>query len=277
MRTTRPTFQRLTGGLAALALGATLAACGGSDDSGSAQDPAAGDTTATSSTTDEPSESTTTDEPAEVDEGGQIAPDQFAQMIKDGIAKTTTAHVVFAAGAGGSGGFSGDGDVDYSSQPPNMKLTMKMSGQELHMLMVDGVMYIESPQAPGKFMKYDLADPNNPLGSQLVGQLDPAKAMSQFADALSSVQSLGEEDVDGESLAHYVMTIDTTKLATASQAAGMPQELEADVWLDDENRMAKSSIDLGPVGSYDTTLSDFDKPVEIKAPDDSQVVEPPKM
>jgi hypothetical protein len=277
MRTTRPTFQRLTGGLAALALGATLTACGGSDDSGSAQDPAAGDTTATSSTTDEPSESTTTDEPAEVDEGGQIAPDQFAQMIKDGIAKTTTAHVVFAAGAGGSGGFSGDGDVDYSSQPPNMKLTMKMSGQELHMLMVDGVMYIESPQAPGKFMKYDLADPNNPLGSQLVGQLDPAKAMSQFADALSSVQSLGEEDVDGESLAHYVMTIDTTKLATASQAAGMPQELEADVWLDDENRMAKSSIDIGQGATYDTTLSDFGDPVEITAPPASQVVAPAKM
>jgi hypothetical protein len=276
MRTSRPTIQRLTGGLAALALGVTLTACGGSDGSESAQDPAVADTTPASSTAADPSESASSDAPADIDEGGEIAPDQFAQMIKDGIAKTTTAHIVFSAG-GAAGGFNGDGDVDYSAKPPNMQMTMKISGQEMQMVLVDGAMYIESPQAPGKFMKYDLSDPSNPLGSQFVDQLDPAKAMSQFTEALSSVQSLGEEDVDGETLAHYVMTIDTSKLSTAAQAAGMPQELKADVWLDDENRMAKSSIDLGQGNTYDTTLSDFGDPVEIKAPPASQVVEPPKM
>ncbi|MEO6512072.1 MAG: LppX_LprAFG lipoprotein [Nocardioides sp.] len=276
MRTTRPTIQRLTGGLAALALGVTLTACGSSDNSESAQDPAGSSTTATSGTTDEPSESTSSSAAADIDEGGEIAPDQFAQMIKDGIAKTTTAHIVFSSGAGGAGGFSGDGDVDYSATPPNMQMTMKVSGQELHMVMVDSVMYIESPQAAGKFMKYDLTDPSNPLGSQFVDQLDPAKSMAQFADALSSVQSLGKEDVDGESLAHYLMTIDTTKLSTATQSANMPPELKADVWLDDESRMAKSSIDLGQGATYDTTLSNFGDPVDIAAPPASQVIEVPK-
>ena len=277
MRTTRPTIHRLTGGLAALALGVTLTACGGSDGSSTAQDPAAGDTTSEATgSSDEPADSESSDAPADVDEGGQVAPDQFAQMIKDGIEKTTTAHVVFSAGGAG-GGFEGDGDVDYTATPPNMQLTMKMSGQDMHMLMVGGVMYIESPQQAGKFMKYDLTDPNNPLGSQFVDQLDPAQAMGKFADALSSVESKGEEDVDGETLAHYVMTIDTTKLDAASQAAGMPKELTADVWLDDESRMVKSSIDLGEAGTYDTTLSDFDEPVDIKAPPASQVVDPSQM
>src|SRR4029079_19070 len=40
MRTSRPTLRRLTGGLAALALGATLTACGGSEPD-TADDPAA--------------------------------------------------------------------------------------------------------------------------------------------------------------------------------------------------------------------------------------------
>lgn len=278
MRTARPTIHRLTGGLAALALGVTLTACGSSEDSTSAEDPAAGadsSSQATTGSSDDPSESASSSA-AVIDEGGQVAPDQFAQMIKDGIENTKTAHVVFKAGSA-AGGFTGDGDVDYSTQPPDMQLTMKLSGQAMKLVLVDGVMYIESPQQPGKFMKYDLSDPSNPLGSQFVDQLDPAKAMTQFADALSSVESKGEEDVDGQTLAHYVMTIDTGKLSNASQAAGMPKELTADVWLDDQNRMAKSSIDLGQGGTYDTTLSDFDEPVDIQAPPASQVVDPSQM
>jgi LppX/LprAFG-like lipoprotein len=270
--TARPTMQRLTGGLAALALGLSLAACGGSDDSGAVDEPNATDSSATSSAADEPTESPVGDDPADIDEGGEIAPEQFAQMIQDGIEKTKTAHVTFAT-SGGTGGFSGDGDVDYAAAPPNMQLTMQVTAsQELHMLLVDGVMYIESPQAEGKYIKYDLSDPNNPLGANFVDQLDPATAMTQFTQALSSVSSLGDEDVDGETLAHYVMKIDTSKLQTASQSAEMPAELTTDVWLDDENRMAKSSIDLGQGSTYDTTLSDFDKPVDIQAPPDDQVV-----
>ncbi len=272
MRTTaRPTLQRLTGGLAALALGLGLAACG-SDDSGATDEPSASDSSATSGATDEPTESTSTDDPADIDEGGEVSPEQFTQMIQDGIEKTKTAHVTFTT-SGGSGGFSGDGDVDYAASPPNMQLTMKVTAsQELHMLLVDGVMYIESPQAEGTYMKYDLSDPSNPLGANFVDQLDPATAMTQFTQALSSVSSLGEEDVDGQTLAHYVMTIDTSKLKTASQSTEMPAELTTDVWLDDEHRMARSSIDLGQGSTYDTTLSDFDKPVDIQAPPDDQVV-----
>ena len=272
MRTTaRPTMRRLTGGLAALALGLSLASCG-SDDSGAADEPNATDSSATSGATDQPTESTATDDPADIDEGGEVSPQQFAQMIQHGIEKTKTAHVTFTT-SGGAGGFSGDGDVDYAAAPPNMQLTMKVTAsQELHMILVDGVMYIESPQAEGKYIKYDLSDPNNPLGANFVDQLDPATAMTQFTQALSSVSSLGDEDVDGQTLAHYVMKIDTSKLQTATQSTEMPAELTTDVWLDDENRMAKSSIDLGQGSTYDTTLSDFDKPVDIQAPSDDQVV-----
>ena len=46
------------------------------------------------------------------------------------------------------------------------------------------------------------------------------------------------------------------------------------VWLDDEGRMAKTSMGLGAV-QYDATLSDFDKAVELEAPPADQVVSPP--
>ncbi len=194
MRTVRPTIQRLTAGLAAVALGASLTACGGSDGSEAADDPVAADSS--SATTPEPSDSAATD-PAPLDDGGEIAPADFVARIQNGIKNTTYAHIVFTMT--GAMGMQGEGDVDYTASPPNMKMTMSLSGQELDLLMVDKAMYIESPQAPGKYIKYDLDDPSNPLGSRLTGSLDPAASLSQFADAVSSVTSLGEEDVDGQS------------------------------------------------------------------------------
>jgi hypothetical protein len=39
--------------------------------------------------------------------------------------------------------------------------------------------------------------------------------------------------------------------------------------------MVKSSIDVGSGATYDATLSDFEKPVEITAPPADQVLTPP--
>lgn len=272
MRATRPTIQRLTGGLAVLALGAVLTACGGSGDSDAVDEPAP--TGSSSSTSTDPSETVSTEEASPIDDGGEVAVADFVARIRHGIENTKYAHVEFSMG-GATGGMEGQGDTDYTVTPANMKMTMSISGQDMNLLLVDGVMYMESPQAPGKFLKYDLSDPSNPLGSQLTGQLDPAASMAKFAEAVSSVTSLGEEDVDGQTADHFVMTVDTSKLGTASPAAGLPAELTADIWLDGDDRMVKSSIDLGGGATYDATMSDFDEPVEISAPPADQVMTAP--
>ena len=69
MRTPRPTLQRLTGGLAVLALTATLTACGGNEPE-SADDPAPV-SSSSSATADDPTASAATgatDEPVEFDD-----------------------------------------------------------------------------------------------------------------------------------------------------------------------------------------------------------------
>ena len=271
MRATRPTIHRLTGGLAVLALGVMLTACGGSGDSSAADEPAPA--ASSSSTSADPSETVSTEEASPIDDGGEVAIADFVARIQHGIENTKYAHVEFSMD-GATGGMEGQGDTDYTVTPANMKMNMSIGGQDMNLLLVDSVMYLESPQAPGKFIKYDLSDPSNPLGSQLTDQLDPAASMAKFAAAVSSVTSLGEQDIDGQSADHFVMTIDTSKLATTSPAAGMPAELTADIWLDGDDRMVKSSIDLGDA-TYDATMSDFDKPVDITAPPADQVVVAP--
>jgi hypothetical protein len=284
MHVVRPSRTRLTGkltgSLAALALIGTLTACG-SDDSepAEAQDPAPTSSSSTATDESSPSESTSestseaTDEPSVIDDGAQVDVTAFVDRLQAGIENTKYAHIEFTMGGAG-GDMKGSGDLDYTSKPPNMDMSMEMGPETVGMLLVDGFMYIQSSQAGGKYIKYDLSDPNNPLGSGLADQLDPAGSIKTFTEALSSVVSGGTEDVDGRELDRYELTIDTTQLKGQAETAGLPEEMQFTVWLDEEDRMAKTSMGLGPV-QYDATLSDFDKAVELKAPPADQVIEPP--
>lgn len=277
MRTPRPTLRRLTGGLAALALGAALTACGSGTEPDAADDPAPA-ATSSSAPADDPTSadaSEGTEEPQQYDDGGQVDPDEFVARLKAGIAKTKYAHIEFTMGGAG-GDMSGSGDVDYTATPPNMQMSMKLGPESVGMLLVDGVMYVQSSQAGGKYIKFDLDDPANPLGSGLSEQLDPAGSVEAFTKAVTSVTSSGSEDVDGQSLDRYELTVDTTKLASdgSGTSAPLPPEVTMVVWLDDEGRMAKTSMGLGAV-TYVATLSDFDKAVELEAPPADQVLSPP--
>jgi hypothetical protein len=271
MRAVRPIRTRLTGTLAALVLGATLSGCGSDDpQAGEGPTPVADPS---SSTVAEPSDSPTAEDPEKVDEGSQVDVARFARRLRAGIARTHYAHLDFTmSGAGGE--MTGAGDVDYTAKPPNMEMSMEIGPQTVGMLLVDRVMYVQSSQLGDKYLQYDLGDPANPLGAGLSDQLDPAGSIEAFTRALSSVTSGGKEDLGGRTLDQYVLTVDTSRLADQAAAAGLPAEIQVVVWLDDQDRMAKTSMAMGPI-QYDATISDFDTEVELHAPPAGQVVTPP--
>jgi hypothetical protein len=212
-------------------------------------------------------------EPSPIDDGAQVDADAFVERLQAGLRRLDYAHVDFTmSGAGGE--MTGDGDVDYTSTPPNMRMTMEIGPESIGMLLVDEVMYVRSSQAGDKYLRFDLGDPSNPLGSGLSDQLDPAASIETFMQALSSVTSGGREDVDGRSLDRYVLVVDTTRLADHASAAGLPPQMEVTVWLDDQDRMAKTSMGMGAI-QYDATLSGFGDAVELDAPPDDQVATQP--
>jgi hypothetical protein len=268
MRPVRPIRTRLAGVLTTLALAGALTACG-------SEDPQAADSSSPAADTSSPTTATSpsaTDEPQSLDDGGEIAVDDFVAKLQAGIDKTKYAHIEFSmSGAGGE--LRGSGDSDYTAQPPNTRMTMQIGPRTLGMLLVDKVIYLQSSKGGHRYVAYDLGDPSNPLGSGLSSQLDPATSIQGFVDAVKSVTYVGKEDVDGQTLDRYSLVIDTTKLADQAQSAGLPAEMETGVWLDQEGRPAKMSMAMGPV-DYEATLSDFDKPVHLQAPPADQVVKP---
>ena len=274
------TLRRTLALTATSVLLAALTACGG-DDTGSASDES---TTASSSAAAEPSESAATEEEADDTEpaaGEEVDADQFLADFKAAVENATTAHLSMTTGAGGMD-ITAEGQVDYSTEPPSMamEMTNPMGGdQKMEIRLVDGKFYMNMGQlSQGKYYELSPDDPNNPLGemSGLTESMDPVRSFEQFASGLETVTFVGTEDVDGEELDHYVLTLDTTKVDSLEDAgAQLPETLDYDLWLDDQDRMRQVQIDLGSTASVDMKIFDWDEPVDIEAPSEDEIAPMP--
>ena len=257
---------------ASTALLLALTACGGGGDDAS----------------DEPSISESSDAAADQPaEGEEVEPADFVEDMKAGLENSTTAQMAMTMDIGGTA-INADGDVDYTSTPPGMAITMTnqmMGDQAIEMRLVDGVLYMNmGSMSNNKFVAYDLNDTKNlpPAVSGMADQMDPLAAFEDFGPALKSVTFVGEEDVDGEELAHYDLVVDTTKMESMQDlpaGSGMPEEIGYDLYFDDEFRIRQMNMAMDAAQSVnvEVKLSEWDGPVEIEAPPADDVVDPSTM
>jgi hypothetical protein len=254
---------------------AGLTACGGDDSGSAAKDPAAGSAVLTG-----------------LQKGDEVDPDEFVDTVSDGVKASTTAHVSMELGLGTMGKVSGEGDVDYTADPPEMALEMDLpmagAGTKTEVRYVDGVFYLSLGQlSGGKFWKLDPSDPDGPLGDtgDLLDQADPLGALKKVEPAIDTVTYVGEESVDGRSLDHYELTVDPAELAKTMDVPPqaqeqLPDELTYDIWLDGEDRLSKLHMDLpvaGTESTVDITASDWGKKVTVEEPPADEVAEMPDL
>lgn len=254
---------------------AGLSAC--NDSTTATDDPAAPTTSAASES---PSESASEEPPA----GETVDTAEFLDTVLSGIEDATTAHVSMTM-QGGPAQMTMEGDVDYAATPPEMSMSMtnSMLGEGgMEMRMVDGAMYMQMPQlGKGKWFKVPLGGPDSLLPGDLLDQMDPGQAIEGMQDAVDDVTYVGEEDVDGETLRHYTMTVrseafrDLQKQFGGTGAADLPSAITYDIWLDGDDRMRKTEIAMGDLGSVTMTMSGWGEPVDIEAPPAADVVRMP--
>ncbi|MGA9745960.1 MAG: LppX_LprAFG lipoprotein [Nocardioides sp.] len=289
MRTDR-VLTRVLSGVAVSALLVTLAACGGGDTETAEESP--GSDTASSAPA-ESEESPEVEEAEPTDEEGASGGYDSAALLdamKAAIADNESAHVTMEMTGGGQA-MSGEGDVSYAGDSTSMQMTMQipqMGGGDMEMRMLGGVMYMSiPPMTPtGKFIKIDTNDPNSPFGDLGgVSQGDPLATFDAFDAGLQEAEYVGVEDVDGEQLDHYLLTVDAKKAAKAQgqpYQQGMPETITYDMWIDDSDLMRRIEFDLGAfggdaagAGGMVMTMSDWGKPVSVKAPPANAIVEMP--
>jgi len=254
--------------LGTLALASTLVLAGCSDDGG---DDADSDDNAseTPAPTEDESE---TDEPEGDDE--EIA--EFLEEFEEGVESTTSSRMTMDMVVEG-GTMQIQGDVDYTTDPANM--AMRMSGgafgeDEIELRIVDGIVYMNlGATSQDKFLELSLEQ----LGAQaglgnLTDQLDPNAQLETFREGLTELEFIGDEEIDGVDAEHYFLVVET---ADVGSAPGTPEELELDLWLDDEHRVIQTETDLGALGTITAKMFDFGADVEIEKPAPSEIQQLP--
>ncbi len=289
---TRSTLRRTAAAAAALLALTSLAACGGSDDGG--DDNTSSDEAGTGSGS-EPSDGSSADEAGDEgdesdapgddktedeDQGDPIEKSEFIDLYLDAMDKATTATMTMSFG--GSVSIEGTGSADFSTTPPAMKLSISdpSTGQEQEMIVIDGIMYLGLQ--PNKYIQYDLNDPNSPLGTSLTDQLDPTAMAEVFEEGIIESAYIGEDDIDGESMEHYRVKLDSKALLDSAELpSGAPSDAVADeitfnMWFDDEGNFRRQEASLGVTGgSVELNYDNWGDPVSIKAPPKSQITKLP--
>lgn len=221
-------------------------------------------------------------------ETGKVDPGAFIDDVKAGLEASTTAKMTMHMDMGGQA-IDADGAVDYTNTPPNMVMNMKspaLGNQAIEMRLVDKVLYMNMGQLTNnKFVSYDLSDADNlpPGMDQLTSTMNPLAAFDSLEKSVQSVVLVGNDEVNGEQLAHYEVKVDSSKLDQLKQLpsqADLPKSVSYDMWLDDQNRIRKmtTSTDVGSSAmKMEVEFSNWGESVDIAAPPASEVVDGTKM
>ena len=213
--------------------------------------------------------------------GGEVDPEEFGQRLAAAYDDLKSASMEMSIEGSGAT-MEATGDVDYSGDDPAMSMEMSgaaFGGGTVKVIMVDRVMYMQMPGQGGKYLEVALDDPNSPLAGSFgsMESFDPRTTIESFTKSIDSVKEVGDEEVDGQSATHYVVTADTASVAgdLGADAGKLPDQLTYDLWLDDQDRPVQMEVDLEDQGSVTVKMSDYDQPVTIKAPPASQVQKMP--
>lgn len=238
--------------------------------------------------------------------GGSVAAASLADLAKsigEQTSETNTAHMKISADAAGQK-LSGEGDLRMSEQDSAMSMDMTTPEGTMSMVLLDNVFYIKLPTElePGKsWLKIDANDKSNPMAQALGGMTeqmsknaDPRATLEQFEKA-GEITDTKEEELDGKQTTHYTITVDVEKLAANQEdptmKSAMDQAIQAglkdfpvEVWIDEDDLPARFTMDMPtPNPATGTTESvkmqidytDWGKPVDITAPDPSEIAEFP--
>ena len=245
---------------------AFVAACGTATET---EAPAANQTSAVS-----PAPQTSTTAAAQ----GHADKDAFIAAIKAGSDQMTSAHIEMVMDSKGEKiTMSGDTAIDPKS--PAMQMSMDMgSALKLDMILLDKVLYLKGVPgvAEGKWAKMAVTGEMAKEFEKSLEQADPSKMAETYEEAIKDVKFVGPETVDGESLQRYEVTMDTKALGDTlpDGAAGLPDTLTYDMWLDAQDRIRQVVYSVSDVKA-EMKMSKYGEPVDIKAPKAADVVEVP--
>lgn len=224
------------------------------------------------------------EEVAEVDSDFDLTQDDFIERVT--AAAQSAGTVTMDMTITGSGVTqTASGVVRYTEGAQDIAMTMEVPGSgTVSFTMVGGMVYMQMPELTGdKYLQIDPADTSNPLSAGFAGmedQFDPTGTLAGLADAVKSVEKVGEpQEVGGALAQEYAVVVDTSVLNDpavaedlAAAGAALPPELTYSYWIDADDQMRRVTTDAAGV-STEVTFTGWGEPVEITAPTPDQIAD----
>ncbi len=266
--------NRWAGLLSAGAITLTLAAC--STDDASEADPTPGAASAAPGGDAGTQETSTAPGPdADAAEGEEVDIQEFLAMLKSPGEETLSSYTIAMSMNMGGQAMEMEGAADLTGDSPAFDMNMTLPGMgAMHMIMSEGQVFISSPGVTeeGKFLQIpeeQLGD----VGTQL-DEIDITSTWDAWEEGATSVVFLGEEDLDGQDMRRYEVTVDTQAALDAAGQTGddaaqasalIGDELTYDVWVDADNLMRKVAFEAQGVVT-EVTADNWGEPQDIQAP-----------
>lgn len=206
---------------------------------------------------------------------GSLTMANFSDVLTDSQYKAESGHLVMAMEMDDQ---SVKAQADFKgSSPEDMAMTMSMDFESmtLRMTILDQMLYMNMGETTeDKFVKVDLTDRSNPLAKQwgeMMDQMDPAKQMKVFEEAVTSFEQKGDsKTIDGVKAARYVMKVDPRKVPTLKDLPDdavdqLPDSLDYTLYVGPDDLLRRMEFDIAGVEST-LDFSHWGEPVDIKAP-----------
>lgn len=200
-----------------------------------------------------------------------------------------SSNISMALTAPGGQTFASHGQMRLGDKPEDTAMAMTVNGNTgglgtVEIRLVDRAFYVAlGSLTQGKFAKIDLTDKSNPIAQQygeLIENVDPARQVGQYEEAITKFDSSGEPvELDGVDTIPYKITIDPAKAAQLNDVKGveLPKSISVTLYVgpDDLPRRMVSRVP-GPDGATAKMQLDYSKwgeKVTITAPSKANIAE----
>ena len=217
--------------------------------------------------------------------GAEVDAAQLLSTLSAAMVKVTsfTMEMTLTSEVGGkpaSGTITAVTDQSDSAHP-RMHYSLDLGGTTMDMILVDGVTYLKMAGLGDKYIKL-----TNDQLKQLGGGTPGLTANTGLEQAKGSVRRavfIGTDEVDGLQARQYRLTLDAAAFKKVGGLGEFGVNLTADtfdydLWMDTAGLMRKMSIALPSEDSpfqLTATFAGYGEPVDIQAPDPSQVTTMP--
>ena len=278
MRTMRTRWAALLGG-GALTL--TMTACTAEEEP--QDDPTAGSVSQDSGTDGEQATGDAaaeeTSQAPEAAEGEEVDAQEFMAMLQSPGEEMLSSYTMTMSVNMGGQAMEMEGAVDVSGESPALDVDMTLPGMgAVQMVMADGRVFMSMPGVTeeGKYLEV----PEEQLGDVATqfDQLDITSTWDSWGEGAEQIVFVGEEDVDGQDMRRYEVTVDTEAAMEAAgetaedaaEATAMPDEIVYDLWVDDDNLVRRIAFEMEGAVSEITT-DNWGEPQEISAPAEEDI------